>query len=442
MLKTLQLPINTLVCASILTSTAVVFAQAGAAPAPAATEPAKSEVPAEPAAPAPADAQPTSASAAATVDAPVDAPAADTTAAAIAPAAAEPVAPSPTTAGTPDVNATPAPLPQKLAVGKQGTFQPSALLQGWWQLIDNTKTSSSFRIRRAELKIKGTIIPDAVDYALMIDPAKTLKFGSQTVRVQNQEPAPMNAATPEQVSVLAAPTDTSILQDFYVTFISEYSDVTIGQFKIPLSWEGYNSSSQLILPERALVSRTFGDRRDLGLRAEKKFGAFGYLLTLTNGTGVNRLDDNNDKDVALRLEGRPVEPLMIGIVGSSSVGSRKDASTKDRVEADVRAEVSNFVAQAEYIHGWDGVGATRKEGHGAYAAFAYTLAERFQPVLRAGLLDPDLDVSKNTTWHYEAGLNYLVQKNEMKLQASFSVHDPEGSAKAERQAIVSAQAQF
>lgn len=334
-------------------------------------------------------------------------------------------------------------LPQKLAVGTQGTFQPSALLQGWWVLRDSRKTTSTFRLRRAALKLKGTIIPELWDYALMIDPAKTLKFGTQAAAVQNQSPAPVAPAAPEQVTVLAPPTDTSILQDLYVTFVSAYSNVSLGQFKTPLSWEGYNSSSQIIMPERAPVSRIYGDRRDLGLRAEKAFGPISYLLTVTNGTGVNRLDDNNDKDVALRVEVKPVPALMVGAVGSSSVGVRKDASTKDRLELDARVDISNFIGQAEYIHAWEGVGAARKQGHGAYAAFAYTLLERIQPVLRTGFLDPDTKVSKNGTWHYELGANYLIQKNEAKLQASFGVSDPEASgAPAERLFILNAQAQF
>ena len=45
----------------------------------------------------------------------------------------------------------------------------------------------------------------------------------------------------------------SILQDVELTYLSDYADVSIGQFKIPISYEGYNSASKLIFPERALV---------------------------------------------------------------------------------------------------------------------------------------------------------------------------------------------
>src|SRR5690606_23829189 len=101
----------------------------------------------------------------------------------------------------------------------------------------------------------------------------------------------------------------SPLQDGGISFLSEYADVTGGQFKIPISWEGYNSSSQIVFPERALVSRYFGDRRDLAIKVEKQLNDyFYYHAGVYNGAGVNRCSDDDDqKDAALRLEAYPIE---------------------------------------------------------------------------------------------------------------------------------------
>ncbi|HMJ15035.1 MAG TPA: porin [Polyangiaceae bacterium] len=346
-----------------------------------------------------------------------------------------------------------APRPDKIAVGKQGFLQPGALLQGWifleHQDIEGREHDlfGTFRLRRAELRIKGQIIPELIGYQVMIDPAKLLRFSSRTVEVEGQEPAPTQPGT---VEVPEPPSDTSILQDFYVTFMSEYADVSIGQFKNFVSWEGYNSASKIILPERALSSRTFGDRRDLGLRVEKKFEdlGFGYSAGVFNGTGVNRLDNNNQKDAVLRLEVYPMKGLTVAGLGYLAVGERDEPDTKDRVEGDVRLELDEFLVQAEYIRGWTKIeDGPRMQGHGAYVALGYTFFEKLQPVLRVGFLDQDVDQdlpsgrSEDEVNHYELGLNYYIAQHEAKLQLSISAFDYDDTPTA-TEGILSAQVSF
>ena len=96
----------------------------------------------------------------------------------------------------------------------------------------------------------------------MIDPARVLEFRDRT----------LGEATVKQP---VGPV--SMFQDFYVTYKTTYVEASVGQFKIPVSWEGYNSSSKLLFAERAPVSRAFGDKRDLGIRLAKKFERFGYM---------------------------------------------------------------------------------------------------------------------------------------------------------------------
>ncbi|MGA9525613.1 MAG: porin, partial [Myxococcaceae bacterium] len=85
----------------------------------------------------------------------------------------------------------------------------------------------------------------------MIDPARVLEFRDRT----------LGEATVKQP---VGPV--SMFQDFYVTYKTTYVEASVGQFKIPVSWEGYNSSSKLLFAER-----------DLGIRLAKKFERFGYM---------------------------------------------------------------------------------------------------------------------------------------------------------------------
>lgn len=343
-----------------------------------------------------------------------------------APTPAQVSAPTPAQAPVLPSARAPAVEPQRLSVGQQGYFQPGILLQGWALLTHTPKldepTALTFRLRRMQLKAKGEIIPQRVRYALMVDPAKAMRFGSATVPVENQDPAPSDPEAPEQVTVSTPPADRSILQDAYATFVTPYVDVTVGQYRIPVSLAGLGSTTALPLPEDPLVARTFGGRsRDLGIKLDKRFAHFRYDVGLYNGQGANQIDGNLQKDLGIRLEVYPIEGLMLGAVGYVGLGERDEPRTKDRVEGDVALEVADTSLQLEYIHAWDGAEGARTEGHGGYALLGHTFAEKFQPVARVGFIDTDVRESDTITRHYELGLNYFVLANEVKLQAAYGL---------------------
>jgi len=353
---------------------------------------------------------------------------------------AEP-APAPTTEPAPPVEAAPveptpaveeeAP-PEKLKAGKQGFFQPGVLLQGWYFVDRADKTTNAFRLRRAEIHVKGQIIPDRVAYAVMIDPAKVLE--AQNVEIPTTPP----------ITVKAPVGNISVLQDFYVTYLTPWADVSIGQFKIPVSWEGYNSSSKLLFPERAAVSRTFGDKRDLGLRVTKTFNdKVMYSAGVFNGAGLNNADTNNGKDLGLRLEYYPVKGATVAGVGYMSVGDRDEPGAKDRYELDGRYEVGAILIQAEALRARDvGAAGAKIDGQGAYAAVAYRHATGLQPALRVGFLDPDVDKDDDQQVHFDLGLNYYLQDHQAKGQLSYSRTQFGGGTTADNLFILAAQVSY
>jgi hypothetical protein len=317
------------------------------------------------------------------------------------------------------------PLPDRLSVGKLGGFvQPGSLLQFWGVATHSDAlpgTDTTFRLRRAEFRIKGELAPKLVSYVLMLDVAKIPAFTATPSNVNVVGPDGATIGTvPVPQPTLAA--DRSPLQDVAITFISEYADVSVGQFKIPVSLEALQSSSKLLFPERSRVSREFGDRRDIGIKVEKKIGdVFYYYAGLFNGQGPNALDADRRKDVGLRLEAYPIPGLTLGVLGYGTVGGR-DLAVRDRLEADVRLEIANFIVQGEYIHGWTGAPNRRFEGHGVVGAAGYTFLERFQPVARIGLLDTNLDdlaprteAESGALRFFEVGFNYLLRGNDIKL---------------------------
>lgn len=360
--------------------------------------------------------------------APVATAAPATPSAAAAPAVATPAA------DAPDPAAAPA-HPEALAVGKQGWFEPSLLLQFWGLVTsegvpDGPDTTFGYRVRRAEIQVEGEIVPERIGYAVKIDPAKTLKFGEASVPVDNQSPPPAEGEEPEQVAVSTPPQDTTILQDVSIRFLSDWAELWLGQFRPPIGLESISSSSKLPFPERALATRTFADRRDLGVKVEKQFERFGYSVGLFSGSGLNVPDQNLQKDLVGRVTVTPFEGLGLGLAGYAGLGERDDPATKDIVEVDLRFEIAGALVQGEYFSRWVGAEGDRVRGEGGYALLGYTFAERYQPVGRLGFVDLDADAPETITRVYELGFNYLLLKHEAKLQLAWAMfgtdEDPDG----------------
>jgi hypothetical protein len=345
---------------------------------------------------------------------------------------------------------TPAPEPsKKLAVGTKGLWNPGLLAQAWYQTEragDNTQLSQ-FRLRRAEIALAGEILPKKVAFKVMFDAAKV----RETTKVTVAGP-PDAMGNPTTVTIQQPTSATSALQDFYITALSKYADASIGQFKIPVSWEGYNSSGKLIFPERAVVSNTLGDKRDLGLRIEKKFKQVGYSAGVFNGQGLNNFETNLQKDFALRLEVYPVPGLTLAGVTYDSVGQRDRAGTKDRWEIDARYETGPYLVQSEAIIARDKPmnGADFVTGRGLYVLAGYTLKDvdselhgDLQPVVRVGTFDPNTDVDDNELLHFDVGVNYYIVKHEMKLQLAYQRTQFKDDAKpANNQLLLAAQVSY
>lgn len=423
-----------------LVVTTPVLAQVAPAPAPP-VPPGAAPAPAPAPAPVPAPAP-----AAAPEPAPAPAPPPEPIAA-VTPPAAVSVASEPAAAAP----AEPPPPPEKVTVSKNGFFQPSANLQVWGVLehlgtarTDDNAWQSTFRIRRAEIKAKGEIVPKTIGYSVMFDPARLLDYRSSSATVNDANNMPVGTVGVLQPpgaiagSTIVAGGSSSILQDVELTYMSDYADVSIGQFKVPLSYEGYGSASKLIFPERALVARKFGDRRDIGLKITKKFEYFSYYVGVFNGEGQNNLDTNDQKDITGRVEAYPIKGLTLAVAGYTALGDRDLVGTKDRIEGDLKFEHSGFLLQAEAIRGWDVLGTaanhSKVEGQGFYVLAGYTFFDKLQPVVRIGSVDPEVGKdehgsttidSRDEITAYEFGLNYYVKQHDAKLQLAGSFFDPE-----------------
>jgi len=258
--------------------------------------------------------------------------------------------------------------PDAVVRTKEGRLQIGGLVQIWdYKIQDDNQgayaklqrnfsnansnevfDNDGYRIRRAELKFTMKIT-DAIQAVVLVDPTggdegnsfpsipsnqgivgrtATGGTGSVDLNTINQVlnsfnfttfTANFNAAAKNSIqNGLMTPNKT--LQDAYLNYydpnLIPHHDFTVGQFKPPMGEEGNRNSGQLDFAERAMVNQ-FSNQRDLGImvhgtwfgdRLQYNLGVFDGATSFQNtfASFQNRSDDNDAKDFAWRIQGRPV----------------------------------------------------------------------------------------------------------------------------------------
>lgn len=299
-----------------------------------------------------------------------------------------------------------------------GKIKFDGLIQAWYSAGNGT--NNTFRFRRAEMKFSGQILPK-VKWTLMIDPAKALSVNKTTTAISGVPV--VTDVSPNQAS--------RILQDAFITLAYVKNvNVDIGQYKIPLSQEGLQSSSALDTVERALFMSDrsrgggLGDIRDFGVQFSGPLGNnFNYQIGLFNGVGENQNipDTNQQKDVIGRFVVRPpiIKGLQIGVSGAWSNGNRTTNPGRDRLGGELLYANKKFKFKAEVMGGVDG------DFHrlGYYTHFGYKITPKLEAIFRIDGFDPDrrreTNSSNVTELDYVSGINYYIKEHNVKFQFNY-----------------------
>ncbi len=289
----------------------------------------------------------------------------------------------------------------------------NGLVQVWYAAADQG-FNDTFRIRRTELYLSGDITKKA-RWQVMVDPSKSLALDVGTTSV---------SGTPVLTSV--APTQsTRELQNAFLTFdLAKKLQLNAGQFKLPLSLEGLQSSGKLDTVERALFlsdrarGGNYGDVRDIGLMI---LGAAGpqvdFQAGIFNGLAEsqNELDRNNQKAFAGRLVGRPVGDLQLGLSGARGNGALR----RDRLEAELQFVRGPLRLKSEFVTGHDG----SLHRRGLYGHAGYRFWPKVETVFRVDGWDPDTDSEATqasvSELDYIAGVNVFLSRHNLKLQLEY-----------------------
>ena len=308
-----------------------------------------------------------------------------------------------------------------------------------YQALEETGKIDGFDIRRARLDVKGIISP-YWSYRVQFELGGTAKL-------------------PE----VYAP---KLLDAYAELKLNDYLNFTIGQAKVPFSLENLTASNKLELIDRsqaveALVARgkdVGGNQngRDIGIQLGgtilkvKDRPVVDYRLGVYNGSGINTVDNNENKDIAARLLLHPVVGLDIS--GALYDGSRlapevkevKDKDGKittvataaktvnrDRYGFDVNYDWRNLAIRSEYIHGTDNVFNKKgfydqidEEGYYVQAGY-YFMQKKLQLIAKYDFYDADKAKADDASTWYVFGANYNFNAN-VRLQANYTVKQEEG----------------
>jgi hypothetical protein len=265
-----------------------------------------------------------------------------------------------------------------------GKVKFGAVLQTWG-VNDTTAPAAkfNFRMRRAEIKFSGSVVEDT-RWFFMADPAKNLSS--------------------------VAGRDAKILQDIGVAFeVTPTMEITMGQFKMPTTPEALDSSGELFFPERSMLARTWGDRREPGAMLTYKEGSVKAFMAAMNGQGTNVDDTNGPKDLHLRLETSAISPLQLGAFTTASDFSY---ARKARWGLNARFSTDLFLARFDVVRAQD----TGVRSMGYVGDLGYSFSTPLQAMARYELLDNGVFKGKVATF----GLNYYFAKHGSKVQAAYS----------------------
>lgn len=287
----------------------------------------------------------------------------------------------------------------------------NGLIQLWSRESNAPDTYSSQFLKRSELKLSGTIIPDKVGFEFLLDPASV---------------------------------PTYLIQDLNIYYhYHPMARFRVGQMKYPLTMEGLTPSSQLDFIDRSIITaREYGDRRDIGYLVYGNNEKFDYSFGLFNGSGPNDQDNNDNKDLSGRVVFNASENLKVGTSFYRGPHNRLsgDALDVDRNRTGVELAFTGYPLgfKTEYMQGSDdGV-----NSGGYYGSVTYKVNSTYQFGVRFEGWDPNSDSSDDETTMTTLGFNYKLKDDAAKIMANYVLTNDNTTADSMSEFLVQFQVEF
>jgi hypothetical protein len=209
--------------------------------------------------------------------------------------------------------------------------------------------------------------------------------------------------------------------------------IRIGQFKIPFSQENLSSAALMdtinfsqvvgkLVPGRDISA----NGRDIGALADYKYGTWEGMVGVFNGSGINKADTDENKDIAARLTWSPWEFLTVGasqyLGHTIPANAAGPAGKRNRTGLEMAFSHSGFMLKGEYVYGIDNA----KEASGWYlTGGCFVMPKKLQAVVRVDVFDKDLSLGQDRNSILLLGLNWFFS-TKTKIQLNCELAQLEG----------------
>lgn len=314
--------------------------------------------------------------------------------------------------------ANPATAPRPVDIGF-GTLKFNGWIQAWYS--DGTGVGdNTFRLRRAEMRIVGQVSPK-VSWVFQFDAAKALSVNNSYTTAEGKR-----VLVDQSISQ-----GSRMLQDAFVTIAPRPTlFVDVGQFRIPLTYEGGALPWKIETVEQPMFVSDRGrgggyaNVRDVGVmvrgsatkRVDYFVGAFN-----SSGESQNAQDRNDQKAVIGRVLLRPrLAGLQLGASGVVGGAPTVDRPRRDRAAVEAQYAGKRVTLRSEFIRGVDAD--VHRAGYYVYSG--YRVRPWLEAVARLDTWDPNVRDERTTVGasarEMLVGFNQYLVGNNAKVQVNLT----------------------
>jgi hypothetical protein len=284
----------------------------------------------------------------------------------------------------------------------------SGLVQAWGKYMDGADPDSTFGVHRARLQAKG-MLGDIWNFVIQTELAGNVELLNVGVGVNVGD-----------------------------------GQLWVGQFKLPLVLENITSAGMLDTINRSTITNQV-DIRDMGAFLSYPFleGKVGLDAAVTNGTGQNATENNDEKDYTVRVWAKPfqgsenpADGLMFA--GAYNMGDQQalDAEaldlgdfTRTRWVGTLQWVWEQIKVQGEYVNieqDVPGGGSAKSDGWYVYGSYDLPMDSMVvTPVVKWEEYDPDASslCACGGNWVTLGVRVSFVGTHDLKLEANYVIED-------------------